>query len=76
MADDARCYQAWGDCGECGFHGLMAFARRDGEDYDDPEALGVVLDSTCPACGHEEAVLMVIEEYRVMVRLARGREQG
>ena len=30
-----------------------------------------MMDSTCPACGHEEAVLVVVEQYQEMVRVAK-----
>jgi len=30
-----------------------------------------MMDSSCPACGHEEAVLVVLEEYQEMVRLRK-----
>ena len=64
-------YRSWSVCDACGYQGLLDYARRDGEDYADPEALGVMLDSTCPACEARECVLVSIEHFREMVVLAR-----
>lgn len=72
MAEKRERYESWSSCDECGFQGLLEFVHRDDEDYDDPESLGVMLDSTCPACDHQAAVLVVIEEYRAMLRMARS----
>ena len=69
--DGIERYQHWGSCDECGFQGLLLFRSRVEEDYADEEALGFVMDSSCPSCGHEEAVLMVLEQYQEMVRLGR-----
>jgi predicted RNA-binding Zn-ribbon protein involved in translation (DUF1610 family) len=66
-------YEHWGACDECGFQGLLLFQSRRGEDYEDEDALGFVMDSSCPACGHEEAVLVVVEQYREMVFMSRRR---
>jgi hypothetical protein len=68
-------YQSWSNCDECGFQGLLEFAHRDGEIYDDPESLGVMLDSTCPACDHQAAVLVVMEEYHAMLRMAKSSQK-
>ena len=68
-------YQSWSTCDECGFQGLLEFVHREGEVYDDPESLGVMLDATCPACDHEAAVLVVMEEYHAMLRLARSADK-
>ena len=65
-------YQSWSSCEECGFQGLLEFVHREGEVYDDPDSLGVMLDATCPACDYEAAVLVVMEEYHAMLRLARS----
>lgn len=72
MAEKPEQYESWSSCDECGFQGLLVFAHRDGEDYDDPDSLGVMLDSTCPACDHQVAVLVVMEEYQAMLHLARS----
>jgi hypothetical protein len=71
VSGDIERFQLWGDCDECGFQGLLIFASRLEENYVDEEALGFMMDSSCPACGHEAAVLLVTEEYREMVRLGR-----
>lgn len=68
-------YQSWSSCDECGFQGLLEFAHRGDENYDDPESLGVMLDSTCPACDHEAAVLVVMEEYQAMLRVAKAAQK-
>ena len=65
-------YQQWGTCDECGFQGLLMYRSRTEEDYSDEEALGFMMDSSCPACGSEEAVLVVVEEYQEMVRLRKS----
>lgn len=69
MAERVERYQSWSSCDECGFQGLLEFAHRADENYDDPEALGVMLDATCPACDHQAAVLVVMEEYHDMQRM-------
>jgi hypothetical protein len=65
-------YRSWSSCDECGFQGLLEFAHRNEENYDDPESLGVMLDATCPACDHQAAVLVVTEEYQAMMRMVRA----
>ena len=70
----AKTYQSWSDCSACGFQGLMSFACRIDENYDDDDAIGVMMDLTCPACEERDAVLVVIEAYREMVSLAAPRE--
>ena len=72
MTERVERYRYWSSCDECGFQGLLEFAHRDGENYDDPESLGVMLDATCPACEHQVAVLVVIDEYQAMMRMARS----
>lgn len=64
-------YQHWDGCDECGFQGLMLFRQRDDEDYSDEDALGFMMDSSCPACGQEAAVLVVVEQYQEMKRLSK-----
>ena len=54
--------------------GLIVFRTRAEEDYTDEEALGYVMDSSCPACGTDESVLVVVEEYREMVRMSKRPE--
>lgn len=72
MAKKLERYASWSSCDECGFQGLLEFVQRDDEVYDDPDCLGVMLDSTCPACDHQAAVLVVIDEYQAMLRMARS----
>ena len=56
MTERVERYRYWSSCDECGFQGLLEFAHRDGENYDDPESL----------------VLVVIDEYQAMMRMARS----
>lgn len=72
MAERLERYASWSSCDECGFQGLLEFVHRDDENYDDPDALGVMLDSVCPSCDGQSAVLVVIEEYQAMLRMALG----
>ena len=72
MAERPERYPSWSSCEECGFQGLVEFVHRDDENYDDPEALGVMLDSICPACDCQSTVLVVFEEYQAMLRMALG----
>ena len=76
MAESYRRYRSWSDCDACGFQGLLEFTHRDDEIYDDPDPLGVMLDTTCPACDHQSAVLVVSDEYQAMLRLARSAQRG
>lgn len=76
MAETYPSYQSWSNCDACGFQGLLEFAHRDDEIYDDPDSLGVMLDATCPACDQQSAVLVVYDEYRAMLRLARSARRG
>lgn len=64
-------FQHWSDCAECGFQGLVRFSCREDEDYSDPEALGFMMDAQCPACGDDGAVLVVVEQFQEMLRMAR-----
>jgi hypothetical protein len=75
VADKKRRYQSWGSCEDCGFQGLFEFQQRDDESYDDPDALGVMLDSTCPSCEFQHAVLVVIEEFQAMQRQSSPSER-
>ena len=72
MTERVERYRYWSSCDEYGFQGLLEFAHRDEENYDDPESLGVMLDATCPACEHQAAVLVVLDEYQAMMRTARS----
>ena len=72
MKEEFERYKAWSSCDECGFQGLLEFAHREDENYDDADSLAVMLDATCPACDHESAVLVVIDEYQAMLRMARS----
>lgn len=67
-------YSSWSNCEECGFHGLMDFHSREDEDYEDKDALGVMLDCICPSCGTRGCVLVVMEQYEEMLFMARNVE--
>jgi len=67
-----RRYQHWDACDECGFQGLMLYQHRADEDYSDEDVLGFMMDSSCPACGQEAAVLVVVEQYQEMLRLSKA----
>ncbi|MCW8827344.1 MAG: hypothetical protein OQK78_13070 [Gammaproteobacteria bacterium] len=43
-------FKVWGHCDDCHFDGLIYFSMIDGEDYDDPDSLGVMLVQDCPSC--------------------------
>ena len=75
-SDSAGPYKTWNMCSSCGFQGLFVFLPRAGEDYEDPDSLGALMDTQCPACEEEETVLVVIEEYREMVFIAKTRPDG
>lgn len=67
-------YTSWSSCDECGFQGLMEFNTREDENYDDQEALGVMMDCICPSCGASECVLIVTEQYEEMVFMSKNVE--
>ncbi len=67
-------YNSWSNCEECGFHGLMEFNTREDENYDDQDALGVMMDCICPSCGAAECVLVVTEQYEEMIFMSKNVE--
>ena len=64
MGDSKTQYNSWSMCSSCGFQGLFVFSPREGENYDDPDSLGALMDTICPACGDGETVLVIMEEYQ------------
>ena len=54
MSEPNKEYKSWNACSGCGFQGLFVFFTKAGEDYDDDDALGVLMDTKCPACDDEE----------------------
>jgi hypothetical protein len=50
----------------------MDFHSREDEDYEDKDALGVMMDCICPSCGTREYVLIVMEQYEEMIFMARN----
>ena len=75
MTEKFTRYESWSTCDACGFQGLLEFTHREDEVYDDPDSLGVMLDATCPSCDSESAVLVVLEEYHAMLRMARSADR-
>lgn len=71
-----RSFNSWSQCDECGFQGLMEFRTREDENYEDAEALGVMMDCVCPACGERESVLVVMEQYEEMLQMAENVRQS
>ena len=71
MCDQEKHYKSWSMCSSCNFQGLFVFTCRAGEIYDDPDSLGVLMDTRCPACDEEETVLVGMDEYREMVFMAK-----
>ncbi|MDH3315090.1 MAG: hypothetical protein OER43_04915 [Gammaproteobacteria bacterium] len=65
-------FNSWSNCDECGFQGLMEFHLREDENYDDPDALGVMMDCVCPACDGRESVLVVMEQYEEMLQMEKN----
>lgn len=60
-------HKGWGSCLDCGYEGMLEYSPLEGEDYSDPEAMGVVMILACPACGSRDHALVAIEYYREMV---------
>lgn len=60
-------FRAWGHCFDCHFEGMLEYSHIEGEDYDDNEALGVMLLQHCPACDTTEHALIPIDYYREMM---------
>ena len=75
MSNESNQFKHWDECDECGFKGLIVFRTRAEEDYEDVDALGFVMDSTCPECGCEEAVLVVVETYHEMLVLSTAKPE-
>ena len=73
MNKETNSFQHWDECEDCGFQGLIAFRTRADENYDDASALGFMMDSTCPACGCEGAVLMVVEQFQEMMFMSASK---
>lgn len=70
MSEQRPSYRSWGNCDLCGFQGTFVYRIRPDENYEDAEALGVMLDCTCPACGTDECVLVAMEHFEEMVRFS------
>lgn len=68
----------WGVCSDCGYEGVLEYRHVAGEDYDDPDALGVMLLQRCPACETSDNALLPIAFYHELVALSAsgGEEDG
>ena len=73
MSDPDKSYKSWSLCSSCDFQGIFVFSCRAGEDYDDPDSLGVLMDTKCPACDEEDTVLVGMEAYQEMVFMAKAK---
>ncbi len=60
-------FRAWGHCFDCHFEGMLEYSHIEGEDYEDSEAIGVMLIQHCPACETTEHALIPIDYYREMM---------
>ncbi len=58
-----KIFQAWGECLDCGYEGMLEYSEVAGEIYSDPEAVGVILLLRCPACESRDNTLVTIEYY-------------
>ena len=58
-----RIYKAWGACTDCGYEGMLVYSHVPGEDYSDPEALGVMMLLECPACESTEHSVVPMDYY-------------
>lgn len=62
----------WGVCSDCGYEGMLEYRHVAGEDYNDPDALGVMLLQYCPACEGSDNALLPLEFYHEIVAVAQG----
>lgn len=62
-----RSFKAWGVCIDCHFEGMIEYFHLPDEDYEDPEASGVVLVQLCPSCETTEHSLIPIDYYQEML---------
>lgn len=69
-------YKSWSKCSGCGFQGLFWYWSRVGENYDDSDLLGALMDTQCPACAEEDTVLVSMDEYQEMVFFAANRSNA
>jgi len=69
-------FRVWGQCIDCNFEGPLEYTHIPGEDYNDPEALGVVLLQHCPACDASEHTLIPLDYYQQMLIEAAREEQA
>lgn len=66
-------FKAWGHCFDCHFEGMIEYRHIDGEDYEDAEAIGVMLIQHCPSCDTTEHALIPIDYYQEMMEELQAR---
>jgi hypothetical protein len=69
-------FKAWGQCIDCHFEGMIEYSHIEGEDYEDSEAIGVMLIQHCPSCDTTEHALIPIDYYHEMLAELRARLEG
>ena len=62
-----RILKAWSTCIDCGYQGGLEYSHLAGEDYEDEEAVGVMMSLYCPACESRENTLVPIDLYRQLL---------
>lgn len=60
-------FRVWGLCIDCNFEGPIHYSHVEGEDYNDEDAVGVLLLQRCPACGCSEHTLIPLDYYRQLL---------
>lgn len=68
-------FSVWGACSDCGYQGLIEYRHVEGEVYDDPKALGVMLRQYCPACESSDNALLPLDYYHELLALAASGEE-
>ncbi len=69
-------FNAWGHCFDCHFEGMIEYRHIEGEDYEDIEAVGVMLVQHCPSCDTTEHALIPIDYYLEMMEELQARQEG
>ncbi len=68
-------FKAWGHCFDCHFEGTIEYSYIEGEDYDDVEAIGVMLVQHCPSCDTIEHALIPIDYYQEMMEDLQAQQE-
>ncbi|HEY0721534.1 MAG TPA: hypothetical protein VGE50_09800 [Gammaproteobacteria bacterium] len=69
-------FRVWGVCIDCNFEGPIEYTHIEGENYEDGEALGVMLLQRCPACESVENALIPLDYYQQMLEERVVEEPG